>query len=630
MKIIQVAPISKGISKEELSYFYRDDIAPGSLVTIPLRNKNRPALVIGSREATAEKASIKNSSFALKKIISVEHEHFFLPEFISTAKNMADYYAGTVGSVLSLFVPESIFEHAEKLETHPPNPAGKGTMEKCILHAEDENRFSYYKTLIREQFAKKNSLLFLVPTIQSLSFIKKHLERGIEEYCFALHSYKKVKDIVSTWNDLLHEKHPIVLFATPKFMSVPRADFKTIVIEQESASSYKLTSRPYVDARVFAESYAAALGARSIRADLVPSLETKWHAEEGDLLELLPSLARLHPKSKASIIDMRNSPMTPKRGFNVLSKELEKLIQKTRTESAHLAILTARRGIAPSTVCGDCGSTVSCLECSAPVVLHKSKDKPNSTIFLCHRCGRSRPTEERCRVCTSWKLVPLGIGVDRVVSEIKEKFPTTTLFVMDRDSVKNQKQASAVASQFLSTPGGVLVGTELFLNFLEEQVEGSAVASIDSLFAIPDYRINEKIFSLLLRLRMHTKQELLVQTRNPDETVLLSAVNGNFSSYYKKEIEERQRFGYPPFARFIKLTVQGERTKAENELAKIKQVLPYPMDIFPAFTEMVKGKHVVHGLIRLKPKEWPDKKLLLFLKSLPPAVRVEVDPESVL
>ena len=630
MKIVRVTPIARGIPRESLTYFYREEIPSGALVSIPLRNKVRMALVIECKDAGTEKALIKKSDFALKKIHNVVHEHFFRTELIAAANIVSDYYASSTGAILSLFLPESIIKHIDNILPSRGTSPLKTNPEKGLLTGIDEERFSYYKTLIRSEFAAKHSLLFILPTVQDVNRFKKELERGIEKYSHSLHSYKKPTEIKTTWNFLMEESHPVVIFATPKFMAIPRADISTIVVERENTPSYKLSTRPYVDSRHFAELYATEMKARFIRGDVVPSIETMYRAAEGELVELSSSKSRMNLKAKASIINMRESKLGPKRTFSTLSKELEQSIRKTQEENSHMAILAFRRGIAPQTVCGDCGAIVLCLHCSAPVVLHKSKTEAGKNLFVCHRCSAVRPTEERCRTCTSWKLVPLGVGIERVFDEIHEKFPALKLFRMDADSVKNQKQGEAMRKEFLETPGSIIVGTEIMLSFLDEPIERGAVASIDSLFVIPDYRINERIFSLLTRLRLLTKETLLIQTRNPEELILKYAVEADISSYYKKEITERKALLFPPFARFIKITLLGNLASAVSELQKIQAGIGRPMDIFQGFGETVRGKHIVHGLIRLTPKEWPDKPLLDYLRNLPPSFRIEVDPASLL
>ena len=52
--------------------------------------------------------------------------------------------------------------------------------------------------------------------------------------------------------------------------------------------------------------------------------------------------------------------------------------------------------------------------------------------------------------------------------------------------------------------------------------------------------------------------------------------------------------------------------------------------IFPAFVPSVGGKSILHMLISMSPKAWPDEELRNILVSLPPEFTVSVHPESLL
>ena len=67
MKILEVIPIARGINSDTLSYFSGTDVTVGSIVSVPLRKKNIPALVIGLKDAEESKTEIRKSSFFTKK-----------------------------------------------------------------------------------------------------------------------------------------------------------------------------------------------------------------------------------------------------------------------------------------------------------------------------------------------------------------------------------------------------------------------------------------------------------------------------------------------------------------------------------------------------------------------------------
>ena len=225
----------------------------------------------------------------------------------------------------------------------------------------------------------------------------------------------------------------------------------------------------------------------------------------------------------------------------------------------------------------------------------------------------------------------LGIGIDRVEVEIKKIFPDLKLFKLEKESVKNEKKALEIVSKFESSAGSVLLGTELALFYLRNKIENVAVASIDSLFSIPDFRVSEKIFHSLLAMRELAQNVFLIQTRNAREGLFDFVLTGNIIDFYKREIAERERFGFPPFAVFIKISVEGRGASAEKLIEEISSLLSdfSPM-IYKGFSPSPRGREITNILIKRDPSEWPDDDLISMLKLIPPSATIRVDPESLI
>ncbi len=635
MNIIEVIPISRGIGVNTLSYFTSMDISVGALVDVPLRNKKVHGIVISTKKALEMKSEIKNAPFSLKKIEKIKSIEFFSKAFMETVCYVANSYATSVGSVLAVLAPDYILKDSRKLKINSKSKNERSEIrtvkEKYAVQGDDEERYGTWKSLIRQEFAKKRSVFFLVPTIEDAIWAFELLLKGVEGYAFMLHGSLPSKKIIETWNKVMNEEHPVVIIATGSFLSIPRHDIETIIIERESNKTYKVQRKPFLDIRHVAETLAEKRNIKIFFADNFLRIETLWRENEGQIVQASPFKFRSLSTAKDTLVDMKIYK-SPSKSLKILSDEIEKLIILTKNESERMIILATRRGLAPSTICGDCQNIVICKKCSAPVILHKTADKNSEkSFFMCHRCGERRSTEEYCKICGSWKLGVVGIGIDLVVEKIKDKFPDITIFKIDSDTVLTEKSAREIIDKFKDKPGSILIGTEMMLQYLHEKVENSAIISLDSLFALPDFRIQEKILYMLIRIRSLTTKHFVVQTRKPDEKVFEYGLKGNMSDFYRGAILERKKFNYPPFTILIKITLEGKKEKIINEMEEVQNILdPFEVEVFPAFTQTVKGNQVLHGLIRLDIKRWPDINLIEKIRSLSPAVIVKVDPETLL
>jgi len=642
MKIVEVIPIARAINKEKLSYFSSEDFPVGTVVMVPLRSKNVPAIVIGTRDVLEEKANIKRSDFSVKKISKHKAVEIFSPAFVNTCLDIAKYLASSTGAVVHSVVPAAILENLEKISTASVAKRKRELLcEKFVVQANDEERYANYKSIVREEFAKGSSVFFCLPTIQEIKKALEILPKGIEAYTFVLHNSLTKKEILATWKKILEEKHCVLILGTISYLSIPREDIGTIIIDRESARTYKSQHRPFLDARLFAEKIAEYQKIRIIFGDILLRTETIWRHKNNELFELYPLKFRSLTTSEQEIIDMKggnrpirseNSEIEDKKPhevkFAVLSDEVKGLLQNNLDKSENLFIFSSRRGLSPITLCGDCSTIVTCHNCYSPVVLHTAL---KTNFFLCHRCGERRSALEKCQNCDSWRLTTLGIGTELVEKEIKTLFPDLKIFKIDADSANTHAKACQVAEKFFASPGAILIGTEMSLPYVSEKVQNSAVISMDSFFGLPDFRINERIINIILKIRGFTTKKFILQTRKPSERIWDYSMNGNLADFYRDEIADRKRLDYPPFTTLIKISLTGPKDFVVEEMSKLQAIVdPYTIDVFPAFIPGFVGKFIMHGLIRLPQKKWVDEDLLNKLKSLPPQFSVNIDPESLL
>ncbi len=634
MYLVHVIPISRGITKDRLSYFSKKDIPKGAVVTVPIRSRQMSAIVEYTEEVKDVKTRLKLSPYPIKKIDEVKKDEIFSPEFMSAVLDMADYTTGTAGAVINLLVPKAILENPQEAHSiiSKKNTVSTISYEKLVLQTDKDERFSTYRSLVREAFARKQSVFICMPTFHDVEQFVSKSEKGIDSYMFGLHSSLTKKRMQERWNKALKTDHPVAIIGTGIFLSIPRSDIKTIIIERESSGAYKSLVRPYVDIRVFADMLAKKIEARIIFADSFLRIETLHYYYEGSFTELAPLRFRPLSPAKHSIVDMREYKPTLKGRYDIISDELADIVDQTKQSAAHLFIFSARRGLSPTTVCSDCGATVISKYSDTPMVLHKTS---KGNIFYCHQNGEVRSANETCRVCGGWKLVALGAGIQLIEEQLKERFPKHIFFRIDSDVTSTYKKARVVIEQWKNTPGSVLIGTEMALSHIEDPIEHIAIASMDSLLSIPDFKIETKIFSILLTLRSLAQQSFLLQTRNPEQQVLKDAVHGNLLEFYRREIKLRKDLEYPPFSLFIKLTISGTKIAVSKGLDMLEELFKdYDLRVFSAFIPSGHGKQTSHALIKIKPEMWSNpeqaKDLLKKLRSLPPQILIKVDPESLL
>lgn len=629
MFIIDCLPIKRGLNKGSLSYFGSNYLEPGSLIKINVRNKNESAIVVGSRPLEDYKSEIKSANFQLKKVMAFKAKPFLQREFLLAIKETAHYFATSEGAILEHLIPAFVLESPNILTNLKPITETKLENQKEILILQNslQERLAHYKSLIREEFAKKHSVYICLPQNEDIKDTKSFLEKGIEAYTIAFHKDLTKKEWREEWQKISSLEHPVLIIATAKMLFVPRSDLGLIVLDRENEQGWKTLSKPFFDLRIFIENLAKQKNTQLILGDTFLRIETLHRHHQKELTQFERLRWQIDQEVGSKVVDLREINKKEKE-FKILSPELLFLLKETFEKKRLLFIFTARKGLASNTICRDCGESVKCNNCASPMVLYKTK---TDGIFKCPQCGESRSAAEYCQNCKSWKLAAYGSGIDKLKEEIKKNFPDLPIFEIHKDLTKTNTKAQNAAEQFLANPGSVLLGTEMAFSYLHKKVWASVIASFDSFFSIPDFRIKEKIFHIILETKALAKEKFLIQTRNPDDEALLQAMKGDLLGFYQKEVADRRILNYPPHGTFIKVTVRGSRALVQREETKLKGLLEaYEPVVFYSIYEKRGEQLAINAVIKFPREDWPNPELIDLLRSLPPSFEIKINPDSLL
>lgn len=649
MRIVTVIPLQKGAFKTDLTYFTAKDVENGSIVGVPIRNKKILALVVSSEDLSNAKKDIKDMSFKLKKIVEIKKHSIFRDEFLESTFLLSSYFVSKKNSAVISLIPSLFREKYDEIEKFSPKeiPSEKSTeinlpekniiTEKLLFQASFEDRISFYKTLIRGNFALKKSVFIVLPTEYDIEIFKQALSKGIENFTFTIYGSLKPNKIIENYEQIINSSHSVLILGTTQFLSIPRMDISTIILEHESSNAYKMIPRPHFDMRTFVELFSSKIGAKFILADTLLRFETIERIKTENFGEVYPISFRTNfDRIKIDIINPNNTDEK----FKLFSEDTLEEIENTINNKKNVFIYSLRKGLATYTICKDCNETINCEECLAPLVLYLSRDG-KKRMFVCNKCNTEKDPETKCTNCNGWNLMPLGIGTDTILEEIKNKFPNNKIFKLNKESVKTSNEAEKIIKEFEKTHGSILIATEMAFFYLKEKVNLSVIASFDGLWTIPNYKISERIIQLLLSTLSNTERKLIIQTKNKDDGAILAIKSENLLSFVREELQDRKNLNYPPFKRFIKITYLGDKEGSIEAKKILTELLKeYSPDIFGGFVSKNKNQYVTNALIKLDLQKWSlpeistggtiDKNLFNLLSSLPFSYEVSVDPEDLL
>ncbi len=652
MKIISIIPLKKNTLRGDLTYFTNLDIAVGNIVSVPIRNKETLALVTSSEELTERKSNIKNMNFNLRKVTKNKGSSIFLKEFLSTIFDTSKYFAQNKNSAVASLIPNIFLEEYDKIvptKVGIPTEVGakkneqKLRAEKLLFQYPLEDRISIYKTLIRESFAKGKSIFIVMPTFFDIEKFTNQLSKGVEQFTFPIHSGISTKKNLITYEKIINSTHPALIIGTAPFLSIPKKDIGTIILEHENSNAYRMIARPHFDLRVFVEIYASKINAKFIMADEILRYETIGRKDIDNFNPLYPLSFRIDFEGEIEVLGKKKKS---KEKFQIFNDESIKEIKLALENKKNVFIFSLRKGLATMTLCKDCHETVSCKKCGAPLVLYTShKDKKR--MFVCNRCEINIEGDTTCTSCGSWNLLPLGIGTDTVYEEVSKLmsvqagFPKIKIFKLDKESAKTASGAKKIIKEFEENKGSIMIGTEMAFFYLKEKVALSIIASFDSLWSIPNFRMGEKIIQIILSIINRTTKKVIIQIKNENDPAIMAIKTANLLSFVREELKDRKNLGYPPFKRFIKITYKGDKEQTIKARKMLEEVLKeYNPEIFSGFIAKNKNNYITNALIKLELEKWSlpelshsssiDQNLFNLLSSLPPSYEIFVDPEDLL
>ena len=85
-----------------------------------------------------------------------------------------------------------------------------------------------------------------------------------------------------------------------------------------------------------------------------------------------------------------------------------------------------------------------------------------------------------------------------------------------------------------------------------------AALDLDGALNIINFRANERLYSLVYRLRNIAKDELIIQTRMPEYYRREEIINFNLEKLFDLELKERKALGLPPFSHLAQINLRGK------------------------------------------------------------------------
>ncbi|MCL6453032.1 MAG: primosomal protein N' [Alicyclobacillus sp.] len=419
------------------------------------------------------------------------------------------------------------------------------------------------------------SAIVLVPEISLTPQMVARFTERFGDRVAVLHSALSAGERRDAWL-LAAGAGPVVVIGARSAVFAPVQSLGLLVIDEAHEPSYKQEETPFYDAREVAQWRAEQAGAALVLGSATPSLAEMARVERGEAtLVTLPERVNRQPLPPVEVVDMRDELKAGNR--SLFSRALYDGLMAAIGENRQAILFLNRRGYSAFLLCRNCGYRADCPNCDISLTVHRSR---SDTWLLCHYCGHTAPVPDVCPDCGADALRPFGVGTQQVEAQLQQLQPGWRTLRMDVDTTSRKGAHQEIIRRFGAGEADVLIGTQMVAKGLDfPRVAFVGVVSADTMLAVPDYRANERAFSLLTQVagragRADVPGRTVIQTYQPDHHAIQAAARHDFAAFYRRERAARETYGYPPFCELaVMMATHSDAALAEGAARRFEREL---------------------------------------------------------
>lgn len=649
-----------------LTYSFDQNLAPGTIVSIPLGKKT--ALGIIYRKTTAP----TDQNFVIKSINKIVHPIPLPNHLLKSLTWLSSYYLNPVAKTANLFLPLGIEKNRRKKSsastfipqfsnpiqdiaspiaattTHyqiPLNPAQKQALTELhkikthtkLLHGiTGSGKTNIYLKLASQVFSSNQSVILLVPEISLTPQLVGRFQEHFGTQVISLHSKLTEAERHLIWQRI-HEADqptPFVVIGPRSALFSPLKNLGLIIIDEAHEPSFYQDTSPRYHALRLASFMAQTLKIDCLLGTATPRVEDYFLAQKNHAYVALSEKAKsITSQTKISLIDLKDRALFTRNRY--FSDALLQDIENNLKQHKQTLLFHNRRGSAPLTICEHCGYQVLCPNCLLPLTLHS-----DSYQLICHTCGHHEPVPSTCPVCHHGSLIHKGFGTKLLESELKKLFKSARIARFDADNAT----ADSLTQNFEAVKNGdidIIIGTQTIAKGLDLPLLNTVgIVQADANLNLPDYAAEERTFQLITQVigrvgRGHTDiNHVFLQTFQPEHPVILAAKSLDYAKFADYLLKKRQLSHLPPFFYLLRISiVKKTEDLTIKKIMELHRALKKFPDVYlsaptPSFHEYTPSGYSWQIIVKAKKRD----SLTHLIESLNqyPEIRFAIDPPSLI
>lgn len=447
---------------------------------------------------------------------------------------------------------------------------------QCLIHGvTGSGKTEVYLQLIDRVLMQGRCAIVLVPEI-SLTY--QTVERFVSRFgndIAILHSKMTISKRKEEYKRIKEGKVNIVVGARSAIFA-PLDNIGLIIVDEEHDTSYYSQTKPKYSTKEIAAYICKENNAVLVLGSATPEIGTYSKALNGniELFEMNKRAANAKLPD-IEIVDLKEDRVLGNTS-NISIKLKEAILQNIKNNEQTMLFLN-KRGYNSYLTCKECGYVFNCPNCDVAMTYHKAND-----LLLCHYCSHVERNIRICPKCGSEQISSYQLGTEKLEEELREMHPGISILRMDADTTVARDSQQKILDKFRNENVNVLIGTQMISKGHDmPNVTLVGIIGTDALLAMNDFSSSERAFQNIYQVsgragRGQKRGRVLIQTSDSENYIIQAVKNNSYIDFYKKEIDYRKTFGYPPFIDILLFEISGKDFKdVKIESEKLYNILNY-------------------------------------------------------
>lgn len=448
--------------------------------------------------------------------------------------------------------------------------------EMLWMPSSNSEELSVLLEIIKQDNNNNKKTLILVPDILSSYRYQSLLSMNTDLRVLCLNSEIGQSENYDIFEKIRNNDYDIMI-TTPIGALYPYQNIGTIILMDQESENYRNDQSPRYDLNEVFKYRKNSLKARLIYHSYAPTLKCY-----SDALTVLPKIA--DHNYNIEVVNLKNELVMGNK--SPISKTLHEEINKTITKKGKVLLILNNKGYSQFVLCRSCGEVIKCSNCDTPMQYQLEKD-----MLVCTSCGERKKFEQVCPKCGSSFIRHMGLGMEKLKEVVEQEFPGIRVSVLKDSSYQLLEEELIKLHDDLTD---VIISSDVFSrSIINNDIDLVGIINIDLVTKAPSHHSKEKAYSMLKHASMHLNnenQKLIIQTYNPEESLLKHFILDNYDSFFLEELKTRELLKLDPLYEINRILIKAEYKemyKTANIIRKhLYNTLKYKIQVLgPAYNK---------------------------------------------